>query len=147
MAETLTLACPHCHTLNRVPAARLAEAPVCGRCRQPLFAGMPLDLDPAGFRRHVRESDLPVLIDFWAPWCGPCRAMAPAFAEAARQLEPAVRLAKIDTEAHPDLAAPWGIRALPTLVLVARGRELGRLSGAQPASAIVAWVRPRLGAA
>jgi thioredoxin 2 len=146
MAGTLTLACPHCHTLNRVPAARLGEAPVCGRCHRPLFTGAPIDLDAAAFRRHVEASDLPVLIDFWAPWCGPCRTMAPAFAEAARQLEPAVRLAKIDTESHPDLAAPWGIRAIPTLVLVVNGRELGRLSGAQPASAIVAWVRRQLAA-
>ncbi|HRQ66671.1 MAG TPA: thioredoxin TrxC [Xanthomonadaceae bacterium] len=144
MDESLTLACPHCHTLNRVPTARLGENPSCGRCKQRLFTGAPLDLDASGFARHVKDSALPVLVDFWAPWCGPCLAMAPAFAEAARTLEPSVRLAKVNTEAHPDLAAPFGIRAIPTLVLLRQGREVGRLSGAQPAGRIVTWVRQML---
>jgi len=142
--DALKIACPACHALNRVPAARLADAPVCGRCRQPLFAAHPLALGAGNFDRHVVDGDLPVLVDFWAPWCQPCRMMAPHFEQAAGHLEPALRLAKVDTEAEPALGARFDIRSIPTLVLFHRGREIARHSGAIGAADIVRWVRTQL---
>ena len=144
-ADALRIACPHCHALNRVPGARLGEAPNCGRCRQPLFSAHPVALDAAGFERHVVQSDLPVLVDFWAPWCQPCLMMAPQFEAAAAALEPAFRLAKIDTDAQPALGARFGIRSIPTLALFRGGRELARCSGAMAAADIVRWARAHAG--
>jgi thioredoxin 2 len=144
MTDPLLVACPHCQSLNRVPAARLGEQPECGRCHQPLFTGRPLALDAAGFAAHVERGQLPVLVDFWAPWCGPCRMMAPQFEQAATQLEPRVRLAKVDTEAQPGLGSRFGIRSIPTLALFRDGRELARQAGAMAAADIVRWTRARL---
>jgi len=139
--DALRIACPHCHALNRVPAARLSDAPNCGRCKQPLFAGYPVALDEAAFERHIAQSDLPVVVDFWAPWCQPCLMMAPQFAAAAGALEPAFRLAKVDTDAQPTLGARFAIRSIPTLAIFHRGREIARRSGAMGAADIVRWAR------
>ena len=145
MNESLHIVCPHCLTTNRVAAQHLASAPDCGQCHQPLFTGQPLVLDAAGFERHVGRSQVPVLVDFWAPWCGPCRMMAPAFEQAAGLLEPQLRLAKVNTEDEPQLAARFNIRSIPTLALFIGGRELARQAGAfRSAQEIAGWVRARV---
>ena len=147
MTDTLHVVCPHCHTTNRVARARLTEGPVCGSCRKALLDGKPFPLTAADFDRHVAAGDLPLVVDFWAPWCGPCRSMAPAYAQAAAELAPSVRLAKVDTEAEPSLGARFGIRSIPTLVIYLRGREVARQSGAMSAGDLTRWIRASISAA
>lgn len=139
--------CGACGALNRVPRERLSARPVCGRCGKALFGGKSHPVDGKTFERLVGKSSLPVLVDFWAPWCGPCRAMAPGFEAAAASLEPEVVLAKLDTEAVRDVAARYAIRSIPTLILFRAGHETARHSGALSQQAIVRWVRDALSAA
>lgn len=143
MTDPLHLVCPACQAINRLPKSRLAQHPRCGHCRQPLFSSHPLALNAGNFDRHINRNDIPVLVDFWAPWCGPCKMMAPWFAEAASLLEPRFRLAKVDTEAEPALGAQHNIRSIPTLVLFRQGREVARQSGALGARDIVRWAADR----
>ena len=130
MHAPLAIPCPHCGALNRVPAERVGEHPNCGRCKQGLFNGHPVELTTANFDAIVTRGDLPVLVDFWAPWCGPCVGFAPTFVQAAAKFEPRLRLAKLDTEAQPQLAGRFGIRSIPTLILFKHGSEIARQSGA-----------------
>jgi thioredoxin 2 len=140
MSASIHVVCPHCAATNRVPEARLRDAPVCGKCRQPLFTGAPLTLDAASFDRQV-GGELPVVVDFWAPWCGPCRMMAPHFERAAQALEPEVRLAKLNTEEVPAIGARYDIRSIPTVIAFRGGREVARQSGAMDQGTLQRWVR------
>lgn len=142
---SLHIVCPACSAINRVPEGRLADAPHCAKCKQPLFQGKPVALDAAAFDRQLNRSDVPLIVDFWADWCGPCKMMAPAFAEAAKRLEPKVRLAKVDTEAQPAIAGRYAIRSIPTLIAFRGGREIGRQSGAMPLESLLGWSRQVLG--
>jgi thioredoxin 2 len=139
MNESLHIVCPGCNAVNRIPAARSQEAPKCGKCHAPLFSGQPQEVTAASFRKHVERDDIPLLVDFWAPWCGPCKMMAPAFQQAAAQLEPRIRLLKVNTEAEQQLGAQFNIRSIPTLALFHRGREVARQAGAMGAADIVRW--------
>ena len=150
MAETsdkaaVKLCCATCGQMNRVPVDRLAEGPKCGSCGEPLADGRVIELDAKAHDKATRGDELPLLVDYWAPWCGPCRAMAPEFVNAAKALTGRARLAKLNTEDNPDIAQRARIQGIPALVLYVRGKEVGRLAGARPASDIVAFVQGKIG--
>jgi thioredoxin 2 len=139
MSESLHIVCPECLATNRLPASRLSQGPKCGQCHQALFRGTPLQLTSSNFDQQLNRNDIPLLVDFWADWCGPCKMMAPAFAQAAEMLEPKIRLAKLNTETEAAISARYQIRSIPTLIVFKGGREIARQSGAMGAQDIVRW--------
>ena len=141
MSDSLHIVCPHCAAVNRIPPERINDAPMCGKCHRPVFTAHPVELRANTFRQHVERNDIPLVVDFWAPWCGPCKMMAPAFEQAAGRLEPGVRLAKLNTENEQSIAAQYGIRSIPTLVVFRHGREVARQPGAMNGPDIIRWVQ------
>ena len=133
--------CPSCGAVNRIPPGRPADQAKCGSCHRPLFTGAPIPVDAKNFDRHLTRNDIPLVVDFWAPWCGPCRAMAPAFERAAQALEPGYRFLKVNTEEEPELAGRYGIRSIPTLMLFSGGQLAAQSAGARDQNGIVSWVR------
>lgn len=144
MSETIHVVCPGCDSVNRIPREKLGAGGKCGSCKSVLLDGKPLEVDTARFNQHLGRSGLPLLVDFWAAWCGPCKMMAPAFAQAAGLLGSDARLLKVDTEAEQGLAARYGIQSIPTMVLFKEGREVARQMGAMNPEGIVAWARQHL---
>ncbi len=144
MAHLFHLVCPHCTTTNRMPVARTARDARCGACHRALFDGHPASVDAAQFARHRRDNDIPVLLDVWAPWCGPCRTMAPMFERAARELEPGIRLLKLNADEEPGVASELGVTGIPSLFLLRGGRVVAQSAGAMDAGRIVAWARSQM---
>lgn len=140
MSDSLHLVCPHCQTTIRVPKTKLTQGPKCGHCHQAVFNGHPIELTATTFAKQLERNEIPVVVDFWAPWCGPCRTMAPQFEQAAKQLEPHVRFAKINTEAEQALGTRFNIRSIPTMKVFLHGKEVASQSGAMSAQDIVRWV-------
>ena len=140
MKNDLHLVCPHCQSINRVPTAKLSEHPNCGRCQQPLFTGEPIELTTATFSRHVERSDLPLLVDFWAPWCGPCRSFGPIFEDVAEERSGKMRFVKVNTEAERELSARFRIRSIPTIMMFKNGEVIDMLNGAVPKAPFDSWL-------
>ncbi len=143
MTDSLHLVCPHCDSVNRVPSDKLASQPTCGKCKQALFTGHPVELNAGNFMQHISRNDIPVLVDFWAPWCGPCHMMAPAYEKVAQRMEPDLRVAKLNTEEAQEIAEQYNVQSIPTLALFKNGREVARRLGAMDAVLIEAWVKAK----
>ena len=141
MSQQVHVVCPHCGVVNRLAAERLAGGAKCGKCKKPLFTAHPVELNAASFERHITRNDIPVVVDFWAQWCGPCKMMAPAYEQAAIRLEPQYRLAKLNTEQAQAIAAQLNIRSIPTLAIFSHGREIARQAGAMDAGSIIQWIQ------
>lgn len=144
MSESTHLVCQSCLAVNRIPSTRLADSPKCGKCQKPIFQAQPMEFSAANYQKHIQRNDVPIVVDFWAPWCGPCKMMGPQFADAAAQLEPYVRLAKVNTEAEQQLGARLNIRSIPTLIIFKGGKEIARHSGAMSKADIINWTRSQL---
>ncbi len=144
MSDNFNTVCPHCGQVNRVARDRPARLATCGACKNPLFSGAPVDVDDARFRRHLERDGVPLVVDFWAPWCGPCRSMAPAFAQAAQATEPRARFLKVNVDLHQGLAASLGVQGIPALFIFANGEVVARQAGAMPAATLQTWVERAL---
>ncbi|MFZ0467642.1 MAG: thioredoxin TrxC [Thiogranum sp.] len=144
MSQSRHLVCPHCDAVNRIPAEKLSANPRCGRCKEPLFTGSPVELSDRNFDKHLKRNDVPLVVDFWAPWCGPCKMMAPHFKSVTAQMEPRVRFAKLNTEQAQRTAAQYNIRSIPTVAIFRNGREVARQAGALDARRLTQWLQSQL---